>query len=125
MLFEKAGVTSAQYVSTLSGKGTRYKYNETSKLYLKELIGMDTVSLVNFEDVVLHPSNLLSGVEFVAHEEQHSTHYGTGKKGAMLENLPFYIGFQLNKIFNVPCNQYCTNCRSNITNNIQNINPFL
>ena len=93
-LFEKAGVTSAQYVSTLSGKGTRYKLNEISKLYLKESIGMDNVSLVDFEDVVLNPSNLLSGVEFVAHEEQHSTHYGTGKKGAMLEILPFYIGFQ-------------------------------
>ena len=96
LLFDRLGITSAQYAKLLTGKGIKYQYNETSGLYHKESIdpSSDTSKILEFEDVSMHPSNIILGVDFVTEQDNHTAHYGSGKEGSKLKRIPFYIGYQ-------------------------------
>ena len=94
MIFSRFGATSAQYIQILEGGGIKYDYNETSGLYENVLIGTESSSTIDFDQFSLDPNSVITGVDFVTQQDNHSEHYGTGSEGRRLLNIPFYVGYQ-------------------------------
>ena len=93
-LFDTTGVTSSQYTDILRGAGTRYKYDEETRLYLKESIGLDNISTVSFDQMVLPPTDLFVEVDLFAYDDRQSTHYVALNKRSNSSKLPFNIAYQ-------------------------------
>ena len=80
-LFDTTDVTSSQYTEILRGAGTRYKYDEESRLYSKESVGLDNISMVSFDQMRLSPTDLFVEVDLVAYDDRHSTYYVSENEG--------------------------------------------
>ena len=80
-LFDTTDVTSSQYTEILRGAGTRYKYDEESRLYSKESVGLDNISMVSFDQMRLSPNDLFVEVDLVAYDDRHSTYYVSENEG--------------------------------------------
>ena len=93
-LFDTTDVTSSQYTEILRGAGTRYKYDEESRLYSKESVGLDNISMVSFDQMRLSPTDLFVEVDLVAYDDRHSTYYVSENEGLNSSKLPFQIAYQ-------------------------------
>ena len=93
-LFDTTGVTSSQYTNILRGAGTRYKYDEETRLYLKESVGLDNISTVSFDQMLLNPTDLFVEVDLFAYDDRQSTHYVALNKRSNSSKLPFDIAYQ-------------------------------
>ena len=93
-LFDTTGATSSQYTDILRGAGTRYKYDEETRLYLKESVGLDNISTVSFDQMLLNPTDLFVEVDLFAYDDRQSTHYVALNKGSNSSKLPFNIAYQ-------------------------------
>merc|ERR1712150_56881 len=78
----------------LNGHGIKHQYDKTSDLYQEESIDINSTSINEFEQMMLHPSDVITGVNFVSHPENYSTKYGNGKDGLKLQRIPFENGYQ-------------------------------
>ena len=94
MIFSRFGATSAQYIQILEGGGSKHDYNETSGLYENVLIGTENLSTTDLHQFSLNPISVITGVDFVTQQDNHSEHYGTGSEGTKLFNIPFHVGYQ-------------------------------
>ena len=93
-LFDTTGVTSSQYTEILRGAGTKYNYDEETRLYLKESVGLDNISTVSFDQMLLNPTDLFVEVDLFAYDDRQSTHYFALNKRPNSSKLPFRIAYQ-------------------------------
>ena len=60
LLYDKAGVTSAEYVEILKGNGFQYATNENTYLTEKRSLDIKNVSMIDFEYVRLDPTQIIT-----------------------------------------------------------------
>ena len=96
LIFKDFGITPAQYEPILKGEiGFKYEYEYTTRLYRKVPIDIRNVSNIGFQQqLYLNLSDILVGLEFVTKEAKNTIRYGNGEKGKLIQQLPFYIGYQ-------------------------------
>ena len=93
-LFDKAGVSSAQFVKVLKGTGERYNYNRSSRTFVKEPVDLNTLSENEWNQLVWHPSDFIHGVDLVTEPKNNSVFFGGGRFGSIVPNIPLEIGYQ-------------------------------
>ena len=96
-LFDTFGITSSQYVQLLKGDGFKYEYDIVTRLYRKELMTMNNVSIKDFKKVLLHPSDIFVGTEFVTLPNFHVSQLDDriyGSEGKEVTQGSFHIGYQ-------------------------------
>ena len=98
-MFEQTGVTSAQYVDLLKGKGWRYEYDEITGLYGKEPLNESSISGFGTQYAFLKPSDIIVGTQFLSRSFDHftdaiDTNNGFGEHGANLPRIPFHLGYR-------------------------------
>ena len=95
LIYDSLGISSAQYQQLLKGETVvRYDYEYTTQLYTKTSLDIRNVSTTDFERFSLNLSDLLNGLEFVTQEPTSSIHYGNSKEGRLVQELPFFIGYE-------------------------------
>ena len=62
-LFSTSQVTSSQYAHILNGNGFRIELNETLQAYQKNIVDINDISAIDFEDHALNPSDVLVDAE--------------------------------------------------------------
>ena len=85
LLFEYTGVTSAQYIDVLKGRGWKYNYDKDTRLYKKEYLNETDVPKLDVPGTFLQPIDIIKGARFV------SRNYSGEEDVDEIENS-FYIG---------------------------------
>ena len=94
-LFEKFGIDSLQYGNILKGQtGFVKTYNPEEKFYQKVTTDFKYVSSINFTELDFKLSDIVAGLDFVAYNENHTTHYRDNSIENGLKQLPFKLTFQ-------------------------------
>ena len=94
-LFETLGIDSLQYSNILKGQtGFITKYNPEQKLYHKIPKDFNDVSSINFTKLDFKISDIVSGLDFVAYNNNHTKQYRGASIENGLEKLPFKLTFQ-------------------------------
>ena len=60
----------------------------------KNFLDIRNVSHARVENFYLILSDLLIGLEFVTQNPKNTIHYGNGEDRKLVQQLPFYIGYQ-------------------------------
>ena len=87
-LFERSGMTSAQYVDFLKGVGWQYEYDEVSRLYKKVYhndSAFTSIQKRNVQDNLLYKLDIIVGTYFFARDH-------VGKAALNEMGIPFYVG---------------------------------
>ena len=94
-LFEKLGIDSLQYSNILKGQsGFISKYNPEQKLYHKIPKDFNDVSSINFTKLEFKISDIVTGLDFVAYNNNDTKQYRGVSIENGLEKLPFKLTFQ-------------------------------
>ena len=94
-LFEKFGIDSLQYGNILKGQtGFVNMYNPDEKLYQKVTKDFKYVSSINFTKLDFKLSDVVAGLDFIAYNENDTTHYRDNSNENGLKQLPFKLTFQ-------------------------------
>ena len=94
-LFEKLGIDSLQYSNILKGQsGFISKYNPEQKLYHKIPKDFNDVSSFNFTKLEFKISDIVTGLDFVAYNNNDTNQYRGVSIENGLEKLPFKLTFQ-------------------------------
>ena len=97
-LYEKLGIDSLQYSNILKGqRGFISEYNPGEKLYHKIPKGFNDVSSINFTKLEFKVSDIVTGLDFVAYNDNDTKKYRGASIENGLEKLPFKLTFQTSK----------------------------
>lgn len=95
LLYDSAGITSAEYVEILKGNGFRYEANENTHLFEKKGFDISNASAINFEHVHLGQTEIITGADLVTNNENSTIHFGNSEAWqSNLVEVPFHIGYQ-------------------------------
>ena len=94
-LYDRAGVTSAEYIEILKGHGFRYEINENTLLSEKKSFDISNVSMIDFEYVRIQQSDVITGADFITNSENSTIHFGTSDAWEPNQKkIPFHVGYQ-------------------------------
>ena len=94
-LFESLGMNSLQYSNALKGRPSYVsKYNPSKKMYEKVPRNFKDVANINFNQLVYNLSDVVSGLDLVAYNANHTKHYPEALKQSGLKKYSFKLTYQ-------------------------------
>ena len=95
LIYDSAGVTSADYVEILKGNAFSNKVNEHSHNSGKPSRHINGALSIDFEDVRLKQKDTIVGGDFITNNQNSTIQFGRNDAlNLSLEGMPFHIGYQ-------------------------------
>ena len=94
-LYETLGMNSVQYSNLLKGRASHVsEYNPSKKLYEKIPRNVKDVANINFNQLMFNLSDVVSRLELVAHNANHTRYYPEALTKPGLEKYAFELTYQ-------------------------------